>query len=93
MASIRSIGDAGINSSNMAFFYIDEASWNALVSMITEWATILFVVALGGVGLTTRFSKFKVLGIKPFLVGLSAALTIGFISFILISLIGGFIVI
>ena len=93
MACIRSIGDYGIHSSNAAFLYIDMKTWNNIVSTTTQWATILFVVALGGVGLTTRFSKFKDLGIKPFLVGLSAALTIGFISFILISLIGGFIVI
>jgi len=93
MACIRSIGDAGINSSNLAFFCIEGTSWDNFVGTTTEWATILFVVALGGVGLTTRFSKFKDLGIKPFLVGLSAALTIGLISFVLISLIGGFIVI
>lgn len=93
MACIRSIGDAGINSSNLAFFCIEGTLWDSFVGTTTEWATILFVVALGGVGLTTRFSKFKDLGIKPFLVGLSAALTIGLISFVLISLIGGFIVI
>ena len=93
MACIRSIGDAGINTSNLAFFCIDGTSWDSFVGTTTQLATILFVVALGGVGLTTRFSKFKDLGIKPFIVGLSAALTIGLISFILISLLGNFFVI
>ncbi len=93
MSIIRSIGDAGISWNNFAFGFINEASWRELISIIKEWASNLFVIALGGVGLTTNFKKFNGLGIKPFLVGLSAALTVGLISFVLISLIGGFIVI
>lgn len=93
MAIIRSIGDAGINSINLAFGFITSTSWNLFINTIKELAAILFVVSLAGVGLTTDFQKFKGLGVKPFLVGLSAALTVGVISFLLISLIGSFIVI
>jgi uncharacterized membrane protein YadS len=46
------------------------------------------VVALAGVGLSTNFRSFKGLGLKPFLVGLGAALIVGVVSFIAISLMG-----
>ncbi|MCP4763333.1 MAG: putative sulfate exporter family transporter [archaeon] len=88
----RSVGDAGINTSNIAFGLMNEADWDNLVNLMKTGAGNLFVISLGGVGLSTKFSKFKGLGIKPFIVGLSAALTTGLISFALISLIGGFIV-
>ena len=45
-------------------------------------------MALAGVGLSTNFRSFKGLGVKPFLVGLGAALAVGVISFIAISLLG-----
>ena len=49
------------------------------------------VVALAGVGLNTRFSILKGLGIKPFIVGLGAALIVGLVSIITISLLGTFV--
>jgi len=67
-------------------------TWRDIIKVIKDFATILFVVALGGVGLSTDFSNFKGLGIKPFLVGLFAALTIGVVSFLSVSLLGGLII-
>jgi uncharacterized membrane protein YadS len=55
---------------------------------VKSWASRLLVVALAGVGLSTRFRSLKGLGIKPFLIGLAAALSVGIISFLLISLFG-----
>lgn len=92
MASIRSIGDAGINSSGLAFGVIGESIWPALIDFIENWAGIFLVVALAGVGLSTDFHSFKSLGVRPFLVGLCASAAVGVISFIAISLLGGFIV-
>jgi uncharacterized integral membrane protein (TIGR00698 family) len=88
----RSIGDAGINTINLAFGFIGQESWDGLIKIIKDFATILFVIALGGVGLSTDFTNFKGLGIKPFLVGLFAALTIGVVSFVSVSLLGGLII-
>jgi uncharacterized membrane protein YadS len=85
-ALIRSLGDFGIIESNLAFGFIDGGTWNAIIKTIQTWAGYLFVFALGGVGLTTNFGKFRGLGKKPFLIGLFAALTTGLISFSLISL-------
>ena len=94
MVSIfRSIGDAGINTTSLAFGFLGEVSWNNFIKIIKDFANILFVVALGGVGLSTNFANFKGLGIKTFLVGLFAALTIGIVSFVSVSLLGGLIII
>jgi len=43
------------------------------------------------VGLSTKFQSLKRLGIKPFLVGLAAALSVGIVSFIAITLLGGWV--
>jgi len=88
----RSIGDAGITTTNLAFGMLGEDSWSDLIKIVKDFASILFVVALGGVGLSTNFSNFKGLGIKPFLVGLFAALTTGVVSFLSVSLLGGLII-
>jgi len=89
----RSIGDAGINTTpNLAFGLLEADSWDGLIKIVKDFASILFVVALGGVGLSTDFSNFKGLGIKPFIVGLCAALTTGIVSFLSVSLLGGLII-
>jgi uncharacterized integral membrane protein (TIGR00698 family) len=88
----RSIGDAGITTNNLAFGLLGEDSWDSLIKIVKDFANILFVIALGGVGLSTNFSNFKGLGIKPFLVGLFAALTTGVVSFLSVSLLGGLII-
>ena len=89
---IRSVGDAGINTTNLAFGFLGEDSWEGVIKLVKDFANILFVIALGGVGLSTNFANFKGLGIKPFLVGLFAALTIGIVSFVSVSLLGGLII-
>jgi uncharacterized membrane protein YadS len=48
---------------------------------VQRWAVDLLVVALAGVGLKTSFGVLRGLGIKPFIVGLGAAATVGVISF------------
>ena len=93
MSVFRTLGDIGIDLNNLAYGFISPEVWNDLIKVIKDVANFLFIVALGGVGLTTKFSKFRGLGTKPFLVGLFAALTIGIISFLMITLMGGFITI
>jgi uncharacterized integral membrane protein (TIGR00698 family) len=89
MAAIRSIGDAGIEAGGRAFGLWDSATWMGIVDAIKSWAEILMVVALAAVGLSTNFRAFKGLGAKPFLAGLAAALIVGILSFVAISLLGG----
>jgi uncharacterized integral membrane protein (TIGR00698 family) len=88
MAAIRSIGDAGVNAGGNAFGLWDAAAWTGMVGFIQTWAGNLLVVALAGVGLSTDFRAFRGLGIKPFIVGLGAALGVGVVSFLAITLMG-----
>jgi uncharacterized integral membrane protein (TIGR00698 family) len=88
MAAIRSIGDATINAGGQAFGLWDAETWQGIYTTIKTWAGNLLVVALAGVGLSTDFRSFRGLGTKPFLVGLAAALAVGAVSFVAISLLG-----
>jgi uncharacterized integral membrane protein (TIGR00698 family) len=88
MALFRSVGDAMINAGGNAFGLWDAESWHDIYTLIKTWAGYLLVVALAGVGLGTDYRAFRGLGIKPFLVGLCAALVVGLVSFIAITLMG-----
>jgi uncharacterized membrane protein YadS len=88
LAVVRSVGDAGMNAGGRAFGVWDANAWQSIYTFIKTWAENLLVVALAGVGLNTDFRTMRKLGIKPFLVGLSAALAVGVVSFIAISLLG-----
>ena len=91
MAVIRSVGDAGIKAGGNAFGLWDSAAWKSIYGSIKTWAVNLLVVALAGIGLGADFRTLRGLGVKPFLVGLSAALLVGGVSFIAISLLGSFV--
>ncbi|MCJ7566580.1 MAG: putative sulfate exporter family transporter [Anaerolineales bacterium] len=88
---IRSIGDAMLNTGGNALGLWDAESWHDIYTFVKTWAGYFLVIALAGVGLNTNFRTFKVLGIKPFLVGLGAALVVGIVSYIAISLLGSFV--
>jgi uncharacterized membrane protein YadS len=90
MAAIRSIGDAMINAGGQAFGLWDAETWQGIYTLVKTWAGNLLVVALAGVGLSTDFRAFRGLGAKPFLVGLAAALAVGAVSFLAISLLARF---
>lgn len=91
IAVIRSIGDAMLITGGNALGLWDAESWHDIYTFVKTWAGYFLVIALAGVGLNTNFRTFKVLGIKPFLVGLGAALVVGIVSFIAISLLGSFV--
>jgi uncharacterized integral membrane protein (TIGR00698 family) len=88
LAVLRSIGDAGANGGGYAFGILGAATWQGIHNTVKTWAERLIVVALSGVGLSTRLRAFKGLGLQPFLVGLVAALAVGAVSFVAISLLG-----
>lgn len=88
MATFRSIGDAMIKAGGEAFGLWDAETWHAIYTTLKTWAGYLLVVALAAVGLSTNFRSFKGLGIKPFFVGLAAALIVGVVSVIAITLVG-----
>ena len=91
LAAIRSAGDAGIEAGGGAFGVWDTQAWGSIHGFVKSWAGRLLVVALAGVGLSTNLRALKGLGVKPFLVGLGAALAAGVVSFIAISALGSWV--
>jgi uncharacterized integral membrane protein (TIGR00698 family) len=89
-AVLRSIGDAGTQAGGKAFGLWEIATWQCIYSFIKQWAVNFMVLALAGVGLSTSYRIIKGLGIKPFVVGLGAALMVGVVSVVTISLLGTF---
>ena len=90
-AVLRSVGDLTLSQSGAALGLFGADSWSALHGGIRSWAVNFLVVALAGVGLSTRFRKLTELGLKPFLAGLGAAVVVGGVSYLLISLLGRFV--
>lgn len=80
-AVVRSIGDAGVSAAGSAFGLLSESAWFEFYTFVQRWAVNFLVVALAAVGLNTSFAVLKGLGIKPFAVGLGAALVVGLVSF------------
>jgi uncharacterized integral membrane protein (TIGR00698 family) len=87
MAVVRSLGD---------FFIVKKAlfsnpdSWHSLCKFINHWAGHFLALAMAGVGLGTDIKRLKQLGVKPFLVGLVAAVTVGVVSLILVKVLSPF---
>jgi uncharacterized integral membrane protein (TIGR00698 family) len=79
MAIVRSIGDATLGSTGAAYFLWDAASWRDLTDRIGDmWGSrVLLGTAMAAVGLNTSVAVFRGVGAKPFLVGLTGALTVG----------------
>lgn len=93
-ALVRTIGDATLESGGAAFGMLNSATWSTFYSKVSSFGTTyLLGMAMAGVGLSTNFSKFKGIGIKPFYIGFIAAVSIGIVSITLITLFGGFVVI
>ncbi|MBI3941419.1 MAG: putative sulfate exporter family transporter [Chloroflexi bacterium] len=87
-AVVRSLGDLTLTTTGSALGLWSGATWKGVYSVTQDWAINFLTIALAAVGLTTRFQVIKGLGYKPFLVGLGAAVAVGGISFIAITLLG-----
>lgn len=89
MATLRSLGDAGLAAGGRALGLWDAAGWKALAGALGETgATLALSTALAAVGLTTRLSLLRGLGLRPLLLGLAAALSVGLASLGLSAVVG-----
>ena len=88
MATLRSIGDAGIESGGQAFGLFGEEAWSDVIHGIRTWAEYTLATAMAGVGLGTSINQLKGLGFKPFVVGITAAVAVGVVSVGLVSVFG-----
>jgi len=88
MAAVRSIGDASVGGSGLAWGVWDAGAWTGLIENVKIWAGYILAAAMAGVGLGTSFKAMKGLGFKPFLVGLVSATVVGFTAILLVILVG-----
>ncbi len=89
LSAVRTIGDVSLAGGGAAFGLLDEATFRRAVKALGDGtSTWLLAIALAGVGLSTRFSVLRRLGVRPLLVGLAAALTVGGAALALAALVG-----
>ena len=79
---IRSAGDYFFTTNN-----VDINLWNNFVKTLKIIAEFLLIISMAAVGYNTTLKKFKDLGIKPFIIGLLSAGTVGITSIIIIYII------
>jgi uncharacterized integral membrane protein (TIGR00698 family) len=82
MSALRTLGDLG----DRPFGFLDPSQWSNLVRLIRNSAESCLLVAMAAVGLTSMFAGIKNIGMRPFLLGLFAAVLIGGVSLLMISL-------
>jgi uncharacterized integral membrane protein (TIGR00698 family) len=81
MSLIRTVGDMH----DQAFGFIAPETWQQIVSGIKTAAEFCLGVAMASVGLGTSIRKLIHIGVKPLIVGLFAALVVGGVSAVLIT--------
>ena len=86
MTVLRFAGDATMARGGRALWVFDDAGWVVVVSHSKLAAKYLLTVAMAGVGLGTDLRALTRLGVKPLYVGMSAAATVGLVSYLAIML-------
>ncbi|UJL48312.1 putative sulfate exporter family transporter [Virgibacillus sp. NKC19-16] len=92
LSVVRTIGDATTENTGNAFGFFAQDTWEGIYTNLSSFGTTyLLGMAMAGVGLSTNFKMFKGIGIRPFYIGFTAAVAVGVVSVVLISLFGGFV--
>jgi len=82
MTIVRTVGDMSLRP----FGLLESLQWHQFLAKI-DWASTWFLtVVMAAVGLGTGLARLRRLGLRPFFVGLSAALLVGAVSYGLIKL-------
>jgi len=79
---LRTIGDASFRP----FGILDSATWQSFLRGMDGASTFFLTVVMAAIGLSTGLALLRRLGLRPFFVGLFAALILGAVSFGLIRL-------
>jgi len=88
-ALFRSLGDVFISKEGGFLLWRTADEWHVLTGMVANMAKYVLAVAIAGAGLSTEFAKLKRLTMKPFFIGLLAAVTVGCVSYLLVTLFQG----
>lgn len=92
LSFVRTMGDATLASGGEAFGYFSAARWESFYSFWSSFgSTYMLGIAMAGVGLSTNLKIFRGMGLRPFYIGLIAAVSVGAVSLLLISLFGDFV--
>jgi len=89
LAIVRTVGDATLDSAGRALGLFSPMAWSQLTGAVAEGGNKLLAVAMASVGLGTSYKVLKGLGIRPFLLGLTAAVLVGALSSLLIWALSG----
>ncbi len=87
-SALRTLGDQG----ESAFGFMSRETWTQIVHFTRTGAETFLLLAMAAVGLNTRFADMREIGLRPFGLGLFAALVVGVISFAVISLFARYLV-
>ena len=87
LATLRSLGDFSLDTTEKFFGGISEENWKDFGETLKKITVQLLIIALASIGLNTRFTNLKKLGLKPFAAGCFAASTVGLVSYFLIGVI------
>jgi uncharacterized integral membrane protein (TIGR00698 family) len=79
MIVVRNIGDQVFTPEDNSYYL-----WTSLIGYLKTLATVFLTMAMAAVGISINLSELRSMGYKPFIVGLIAAITVGFISLIYI---------
>ena len=85
MIIVRNLGDQLFSIENNNHYI-----WISVIDYLEILATAFLTMAMAAVGISINLSELKSMGYKPFLVGLIAAVTVGFISLLYIETISKF---
>nr|WP_254369251.1 putative sulfate exporter family transporter [Planococcus sp. CP5-4_UN] len=89
LSLLRTIGDATLASGGQAFGIFGASGWEEFYNFWSSFgSTYMLGLAMAGVGLSTNLKIFRGMGMKPFYIGLIAAISVGTVSLLLISLFG-----
>lgn len=89
LSIVRTIGDATVVHTGNAFGFLQASTWESIYRNLSSFGTTyLLGMAMAGVGLSTNFKMFKGIGLKPFYIGLTAALSVGVVSVLFVSVLG-----
>ena len=89
LSVVRTVGDWGLSQGGLAWGLLGAERWQMFTKGLGEQgATLALSTALAAVGLSTRLSTLRGLGLRPLAVGFGAALTVGLGALALASLVG-----
>jgi uncharacterized integral membrane protein (TIGR00698 family) len=83
---LRSVGDVAVGSVPGPAGHTLVGGWRAILGAASQTSAWALAAALAAVGLNTDLSRLRRLGLQPLLVGLIAALTVGVVSLVALTI-------